>query len=70
MYALTVTHLLFVLVAIVLFVVMGFRVVGGQFGPRNSEFVQSAAAFWHFSVLSGAVVWWCVWFLVAVPHRH
>jgi len=69
MYALTVTHLLLVIAGIVLLVVMGFRVVGGQFGPRNSEFVASAAAFWHFTVFSGAVVWWCVWFLVAVPHR-
>lgn len=69
MYALTVTHLLLVVAAIVLFVVMGFRVLGGQFGPRNSEFVASAAAFWHFTVIAGAVVWWCVWFLVAVPHR-
>lgn len=70
MYALTVTHLLLVLAAVVLLLVMGFRVLGGQFGPRNAEFVQSAALFWHFTVLAGAVVWWVSWFLVAVPHRR
>ena len=69
MYALTVTHLLIVLAAVVLFAVMAFRVIGGQFGPQNAEFVQSAAAFWHFAVISGVVVWWVCWFLVAVPHR-
>ena len=70
MYALTVTHLLLVFAAIALLLVMGFRVLGGQFGPRNVEFVQSAVAFWHFAVVSGGVVWWVCWFLVAVPHRH
>jgi len=70
MYALTVTHLLLVIAAILLLVVMSFRVIGGQFGPRNSEFVASAAAFWHFTVLAGGVVWWCVWFLNTVPHRR
>jgi heme/copper-type cytochrome/quinol oxidase subunit 3 len=70
MYALTVTHLLLVIAAILLLVVMAFRVIGGQFGPRNSEFVASAAAFWHFTVLAGGVVWWCVWFLNTVPHRR
>jgi heme/copper-type cytochrome/quinol oxidase subunit 3 len=69
MYALTVTHLLLVIAAIVLLIVMGFRVIGGQFGPRNSEFVISAALFWHFTVVAGAAVWWCVWFLNTVPHR-
>jgi heme/copper-type cytochrome/quinol oxidase subunit 3 len=70
MYALTVTHLLLVIAAIVLLAVMAFRVIGGQFGPRNAEFVASAAAFWHFVVVAGGVVWWCVWFLNTVPHRQ
>jgi heme/copper-type cytochrome/quinol oxidase subunit 3 len=67
MYAVTVTHLLLVIAAIVLFAVMGFRVLGGQFGPRHTEFVASAAAFWHFVVLAGAAVWWCIWFLEGGP---
>ena len=70
MYALTVTHLLLVIAAMVLLAVMLFRVLGGQFGPRNSEFVASAAAFWHFTVVAGGVVWWCVWFLNTVPRRN
>lgn len=67
MYAVTVTHLLLVIAAIVLFVVMGFRVLGGQFSSRNAEFVASAAAFWHFVVIAGAVVWWSIWFLEGGP---
>ena len=67
MYAVTVTHLLLVVAAIVLFVVMSFRVIGGQYGPRNSEFVASAAAFWHFVAAAGLAVWWCVWFLEGGP---
>jgi heme/copper-type cytochrome/quinol oxidase subunit 3 len=67
MYAVTVGHLGLVIVAMVLFVVVGFRTLGGQFGPRNSEFVASAAAFWHLTVFAGLAVWWCVWFLVGGP---
>jgi cytochrome c oxidase subunit 3 len=67
MYAITVTHLVLVLAAIALFVVMGFRALGGQFGPRNAEFVLSAAAFWHLVVFAGVAVYWCVWFLEGGP---
>jgi cytochrome c oxidase subunit 3 len=67
MYAVTGVHLLLVVVAVVYFVVMAFRVLGGQFGPRNSEFVVSAVAFWHFVVAAGAAVWWCIWFLEGGP---
>jgi cytochrome c oxidase subunit 3 len=67
MYAVTVTHLLLVVAAMVLFVVMGFRALGGQFGPRNSEFVASAAAFWHLVMIAGVAVYWCVWFLEGGP---
>jgi heme/copper-type cytochrome/quinol oxidase subunit 3 len=67
MYAVTVAHVLLVIVAMVLFVIMGFRVLGGQFGPRNSEFVASAAAFWHVAMITGVAVYWCVWFLEGGP---
>ena len=67
MYAVTITHAVLMVAAIVLFLVMTFRVLGGQYGPRNSEFVASAAAFWHFVVLAGAVIWWSVWFLEGGP---
>lgn len=60
-------HALLVLVAVGVFVVMGFRVVGGQFSPRNRELVVAAAAFWHFVVAAGAVVYWCLWFLMGGP---
>lgn len=67
MYAVTVTHLLLVIAAHLFVVVMGFRVLGGQFGPRNLEFVVSAAAFWHFTVAAGAVIYWSLWFLEGGP---
>jgi heme/copper-type cytochrome/quinol oxidase subunit 3 len=67
MYAVTAVHLLLVVAAIVLFAVMAFRALGGQFGPSNAEFVMSAAAFWHFVVAAGVAVWWCVWFLEGGP---
>ena len=67
MYAVTVVHLLLVIAAIVLWAVMGFRVLGGQFGPKNTELVGSAAAFWHFVVIAGAAIWWCIWFLEGGP---
>lgn len=66
-WAVTGVHVLLVLAAVVLFVVMGFRVLGGQFSPRNREFVVAAAAFWHFVVAAGAVVYWCLWFLMGGP---
>jgi heme/copper-type cytochrome/quinol oxidase subunit 3 len=66
-YMVSVTHLVIVVVAHVLFLVMGFRALGGQFTPRNSEFVQAAASFWHFAALAGVVVWWFLWFLEGGP---
>lgn len=66
-YAVTVTHLLVVMVALVAMVVMGFRALGGQFGPRDREHVVAAAAFWHFAVAAGLVIWYCLWFLEGGP---
>jgi cytochrome c oxidase subunit 3 len=67
MYAVTVVHTLIVVAAVAMFVVVGFRVFGGQFSPRNSEPVAAAVTFWHFAVISGVVVWWCLWFLEGGP---
>jgi heme/copper-type cytochrome/quinol oxidase subunit 3 len=66
-YAVTGVHVLLVVAALVLWVVMAFRVIGGQFGRDDSEFVASAAAFWHFAVVAGVAIWWCVWFLEGGP---
>ena len=67
MYALTVTHLVVVVSAMVLFLVLGFRALGGQFSPRDRQFVDCAAAFWHFTVAAGAAIWIAVWFLEGKP---
>lgn len=67
MYAVTVTHALIVIAAVVAWVVVGFRVLGGQFSPRNSEPIAAAIVVWHFVVASGLVIWWCLWFLEGGP---
>lgn len=66
-YAVTITHLLVVIAALVALVVVGFRALGGQFSPNDREMVVSAAAFWHFSVAAGLIVWYCIWFLEGGP---
>lgn len=67
MYALTVTHLVVVVAAMVLFVVLGFRALAGQLSARDRQFVDCAAAFWHFAVLAGAAVWIAIWFWEGKP---
>jgi len=66
-YAASGTHLVLVVAALVLFLTMGFRVLGGQFGPGNAGFVTSAVSVWHFVVAAGGVVYWCLWFLTGGP---
>jgi heme/copper-type cytochrome/quinol oxidase subunit 3 len=66
-YALTVTHLVVLVVAMVLFLVLGFRALGGQFSPSDRQFVDAAAAFWHFAVAAGAAIWIAVWLLEGKP---
>lgn len=67
MYAVTAVHLLLVILAVVYLAVIAFRMLGGQFGPRNAEAVVGAVAFWHFIVFAGLAVWWCIWFLEGGP---
>lgn len=66
-YAVTVTHALIVIAAVVMWVVVGFRVLGGQLSPRSSEPIAAAIVVWHFAVLSGLVIWWCLWFIEGGP---
>ena len=66
-YAVVVTHLLIVIAAHVLFLVMGFRALTGQVSARRRELVASAAAFWHFAVISGAAVYLVVFFFEGAP---
>jgi heme/copper-type cytochrome/quinol oxidase subunit 3 len=66
-YAVTVTHLLLVIAAHVLFIVIGFRALTGQVTSRRRELVASAAAFWHFTVLAGAAVYLVVFFFEGAP---
>ena len=67
MYAVTVTHALIVIAAVLAWVVVGFRVLGGQFSPRTSEPIAAAVVVWHFVVASGLVIWWCLWFIEGGP---
>ncbi len=62
-YAVTVTHLLLVVSAMLVSVVVGFRALAGQDSTRHRELVACATAWWHFVVAAGSVVWFVVWFL-------
>jgi heme/copper-type cytochrome/quinol oxidase subunit 3 len=67
MYAVTITHALIVVAAIAMWVVVAFRVYGGQFSPSNADPVKAAVIVWHFAVLSGLVIWWALWFVEGGP---
>lgn len=67
MFAVTVTHLLLVVAAHIAFVVVGFRALGGAFSPDDRQMVLSVAAFWHFCVVAGLVIWYAIWFLEGGP---
>lgn len=67
-YAVTVTHLVVVVAAHVLWLVMAFRAFGGQFSARNAEFVISAATVWHFATATGAVIWFALWAFEGAPN--
>jgi heme/copper-type cytochrome/quinol oxidase subunit 3 len=66
-YAVSGTHLALVLAGLLVMVITGFRVLGGQPGPNNRELVASSVALWHFVVFAGVVVWWCLFFLTGGP---
>jgi len=67
MYATTIGHLLFAVVAMVALVVVGFRALGGQFSPRNTAMVQAAAMLWHGVVGMWLIVWYCLFFIEGSP---
>jgi heme/copper-type cytochrome/quinol oxidase subunit 3 len=67
MYAVSVMHLLMVVAAIAMWVIVAFRVFGGQFDAENTEPIKAALVIWHFVVIAGAVVWWALWFLEGGP---
>ena len=66
-YAVTVTHFVLVIAALVTFLVVGFRVFGGQLGRSESELLLSAVVVWHVVVTAGVVIWWTLWFLEGGP---
>jgi len=66
-YAVTITHFVLVVVALVTFLVVGFRVFGGQLSRNDSEALLSAVVVWHFVVAAGVVIWWTLWFLEGGP---
>lgn len=66
-WAVTGVHAALVVAAVVLFVVMGFRVLGGQLATTDRELLLAATAFWYFVVAAGAVIYWCLWFLMGGP---
>jgi heme/copper-type cytochrome/quinol oxidase subunit 3 len=66
-YAVTVTHMVLVVGALITFLVVGFRVFGGQLGRSESELLLSAVVIWDVVVAAGVVIWWTLWFLEGGP---
>lgn len=66
-YAVTATHFVLVIAALITFLVVGFRVFGGQLGRSESELLLSAVVVWHVVVVAGVVIWWTLWFLEGGP---
>jgi len=49
-YAITGSHVLMVVAAMVFVMLMGFRALGGQFTSRQHDGISAAALFWHANV--------------------
>ena len=66
-YAVSVTHFVLVIGALLAFLVVGFRIFGGQLGRNESELLLSTVVIWHVVVAAGVVIWWTLWFLEGGP---
>lgn len=61
MYAVTGSHLVMLIVAMVFVMLMGFRALGGQFTSRQHDGLSAAALFWHANVLVFFIIWIAVY---------
>jgi heme/copper-type cytochrome/quinol oxidase subunit 3 len=62
-YAITVSHFVFVIGALVFIAVSTFRALGGQYSSRYPEGISAAAMFWHVTVALYAVLWLAVYIM-------
>lgn len=60
-YAVTGGHLAMVIAGLVFILLMGFRVLGGQYSSRQPDGVGAAAVFWYAAVALYAVIWFAVY---------
>ncbi|MGY6500002.1 MAG: cytochrome c oxidase subunit 3 [Acidimicrobiales bacterium] len=56
-YAITGTHILMTVLAMIYVALMVFRALAGEFSSRDREGITAAALFWHASVAAYAVIW-------------
>ena len=60
-YAVTGGHLAMVVAGLMFIVLMGFRVLGGQYSSRQPDGLGAAAVFWYAAVSLYALVWFAVY---------
>jgi cytochrome c oxidase subunit 3 len=60
-YAISGTHIALTIAALIFFLLMTFRSLGGQFSSRDREGVAAAALFWHVTVALYLVIWYAVY---------
>jgi len=60
-YAVTGGHLAMVVAGLIFIVLMGFRVLGGQYSSRQPDGIGAAAVFWYAAVALYVVIWFAVY---------
>jgi cytochrome c oxidase subunit 3 len=60
-YAITTSHIVMVVVAMIFLGLMGFRALGGQFTSRQHDGISAAALFWHSTVAIYAIIWFAIY---------
>lgn len=60
-YAITGTHLIMVVIAMIFVALMAFRALAGQESRRQHDGISAAALFWHATVVVYAVIWLAVY---------
>jgi cytochrome c oxidase subunit 3 len=60
-YAVTGGHLAMVIAGLIFIVLMGFRVLGGQYSSRQPDGIGAAAVFWYAAVALYVVIWFAVY---------
>lgn len=61
LYAITGTHIVMLVVAMLFATIMGFQALGGQLTGRDAEGMSAAALYWYVTVAVYTVIWYAVY---------